>query len=236
MAKTYVSLIPSIEQREAAWIQVRARQAPAPKPLAQPSVTISREYGCEGFPLALRLQELLGKASGSAWTVFDKTLLDKVASDEQLSRDLLHRLGDESHAQDLILSHIGSLTHDVAYARLVRHLIPIAMEGRAIIVGRGAAVVCQDLKNCFHVRLVGSFEFRAHSMARRLDLPLAEAENLVRAQSKLREKFISKALQVDITASRWYDAIFNNERQSVESIAQACMGLVLSGWQEKGNR
>ena len=48
-------------------------------------------------------------------------------------------------------------------------------------------------------------------------------------QSKLREKFISKALQADITAARWYDAIFNNERQSVESIAQACLGLVQSG-------
>ena len=185
MAKTYASLIPSIEQREAGWTQVVARQVQAPKPLAQPSITISREYGCEGFPLALRLQALLGEASGSTWTVFDRTLLDKVATDERLSRDLLKRLGDETHAQDLILSHIGSLTHDEAYARLVRHLVPIAMGGRAILVGRGAAVVCQDLKNCFHLRLVASFEFRARSIARRLDLPLTEAEDLVRTHTNL---------------------------------------------------
>ena len=233
MAKTYASLIPSIEQREGAWTQVRERQARALLPLAQPSLTLSREYGCEGFPLALRLKGLLDEAGGGAWTVFDRTLLDRVATDERLSRDLLNRLGDESHAQDLILGHIGSLTHDEAYARLARHLVPIATGGRAILVGRGAAVVCQDLKNCFHIRLMASFEFRAQSLARRLDLPLAEAEDLVRTQSRLREKFISKCLQADITAPRWYDAIFNNERQSVESIAHACVGLVQAGWRER---
>jgi hypothetical protein len=64
-------------------------------------------------------------------------------------------------------------------------------------------------------------------------MPLAEAEELVRTQSKLREKFISECLHADITSSHWYDAVFNNERQQVETIAQACLRLVVCGWPEK---
>ena len=233
MAKSYESMIPSIEQREYAWLQVRERMAqPHPVP-RHPSITISRQYGCEGYPLAQRLQTLLEDASGRPWNIYDKALVDKVAADEHLSRQLLSRLGDETHAQDVLLTQFGYLTHDEAYGILVKHLVRIAAAGCAIIVGRGGAIACQDLKNCFHVRLVGGFAFRATSMARRLELPLGEAEELVRTQSELRETFISRCLGADVTAARWYDATFNNERQSVEAIAQACLRMVNTGWPDK---
>lgn len=233
MAKTVSSLVPSIEQRESAWVRMQERQAQVHKAPSLPSVTISREFGCEGYPLALRLKELLEASSGLPWTVFDKALVDKVATDEKLSQLLLSHLGDESHAQDVLRTHFGFLTHNDAYAKLVEHLVRIAMAGCAIIVGRGGAVVCQDLKNCFHFRLVGSFDFRAGALARRLDLPLAEAEEQVRVQSKLREKFIGECLHADLTSYRYYDAVFNNGRQNLESIARACLRIVECGWPDK---
>ncbi|WP_257313894.1 AAA family ATPase [Geothrix fuzhouensis] len=233
MTKNFDSLIPSIETRESGWMRIRERLATPHQTPAHPSVTISRQYGCEGYSLGQRLKGLLEEASGQPWTVFDKALVDKVASDESLSRQLLGHLGDESHAQDVLRTHFGHLTHDDAYAKVVKHLVQIAMAGCAIIVGRGGAVACQDLKNCFHFRLEGSFDFRVATLARRLDLPLAEAEKLVRTQSKLREKFISECLHTDITSSRWYDGVFNNERQSIDTIAQACARIVISGWPDR---
>jgi hypothetical protein len=230
MSKSIASLIPSIEQREGAWIQVRERLLHAHLPPVLPSVTISREYGCEGFPLAQRLETLLLETTGQLWNVYDKALVDKVARDENLSHQLLDHLGDESHAQDVLRTHFGFLTHEDAYAKVVKHLVKIAAGGCAIIVGRGGAVVCQNLRNCLHFRLVASFEFRAATMARRLEMPLEEAEDLVRTQSRLRERFISEYLQVDVTSSQWYDAIFNNERQGMETIAHACLHMVLARW------
>ena len=233
MAKSFDSLIPSIEQREAGWVRIRERLARSRETSSHPSVTISRQYGCEGHSLAQRLLVLLQEASGQPWHLFDQALVDQVAADENLSRRLLGHLGDESHAQDVLKTHFGHLTHDDAYAKVVKHLVPIAMAGCAVIVGRGGAVACQDLKNCFHFRLEASLEFRVATLARRLDLPLAEAEKLVRTQSKLREKFISECLHADVTSSRWYDAVFNNERQSVETIAQACLRIIVCGWPDR---
>lgn len=233
MPKSFDSLIPSIEERESGWMRLRERSEQARRSQFRPSVTISRQYGCEGYAVAQRLKVLLEEASGQPWNLFDKALVDQVASDENLSRRLLGHLGDESHAQDVLRTHFGHLTHDDAYAKVVQHLVQIAMAGRAIIVGRGGAVACQDLKNCFHFRLEAGFDFRAATIARRLELPLAEAEDLVRRQSKLREKFISECLHADVTSSRWYDAVFNNERQSVETIAQACGRIVIEGWPDR---
>lgn len=233
MAKPYSTLIPSIEQRESAWVHLREQHPPQQAP-HHPTVTISRQYGCEGYPLAERLKLLLEDASGHLWNIYDKALVDKVVADESVSRQLLNHLGDETHAQDVLLSHFGYHTHNEAYEKLVKHLVEIAKTGCAIIVGRGGAVACQDLPNCFHFRLIGSPDFRAAAMARRLEMPQAEADEYVRRQSKLRETFISQCLHADITAAKWYDALFNNERQGVEAIAQACLGIITTQWPDKG--
>jgi hypothetical protein len=37
-----------------------------------------------------------------------------------------------------------------------------------------------------------------------------------------------------VASHRWYDAVFNNERQSVESIAEACLRIVECGWPNQG--
>ena len=226
MARTFDSLIPSIEQRESAWFMLQERLARNPRDVARPTITISREYGCEGYPLAELLKTRLEATTAEPWNIYDKALVDKVAADERLSVALLSNLGDESQAMDVLRTHFGYLTHDEAYASLVKHLVQIATKGNAIIVGRGGAVVCQDLKNCFHFRLEGSFAFRVATLAHRLEISEAEAEPIARAQSKLREKFISECLHQDITSPRWYDAVFNNERQSIEAIARAAFELI----------
>ncbi len=233
MTKTFDTLIPSIEQRESGWIQIRERLARDAREVSHPTITISREFVCEGHALAQRLKGLLDEASTEPWHIFDKALVEQVGADEKLSRHILSRLGDESHAGDVLKTQFGFLTHDEVYASVVKHLIGIARTGCAIIVGRGGAVACQGLTNCFHFRLVGSFAFRVAMVARRRGLPQAEAEELVRNQSRLREKFISDHLRADITLPRWYDAVFNNERQDVDAIAQACLLLVRARWPEK---
>ena len=230
MTTTFNAPLPGVEQREAAWIKLQERLLRNRQVAVRPTITISRQYGCEGNALAARLKELLDAASGEVWTVFDKALVERVAADENLSKDLLTRLGDESRDQDVLRSHFGYLTHDDAYAKLAKHLLQIARVGCAIVVGRGGAVLCHDLTNCFHVRLVASPAFLAEALAQRRGIPLTDAEELVRVQSRRREQFISDNLHTDITSSRWYDAVFNNERQSVEGMAQACFSLVRCGW------
>lgn len=235
MSKPYSSLSPSIEQRLAGWEQIQYRFAHAHKPKIRPTITISRQFGCEGFPLAEYLRGLLEDASGEPWNIYDKALIEKVAHDEDISLRLLKNLGDMSHTLEALgLYSSTHMTHDEAFDKVAKAILQIAAMGNAVIIGRGSPILCKSMKNCFHFRLAASLEWRVASIMKRLDMPREEAEDLVKTNTRLREKFISQCLGEDITDLTHYCAVFNNGAHSIHEIGAAILAYVRSGWLGEG--
>jgi hypothetical protein len=235
MSKPFSSLTPSIEHRLAAWEQIQYRLARPAEPRIRPTITLSRQFGCEGFPLAECLKAKFEEASGEPWNIYDKSLVEKVAHDEDISLRLLKNLGDISHALEALGLHPAThITHDEAFEKVAKAIVQIAAVGNAIIIGRGSAILCEDLRNCFHFRLEAGFDWRVVSIMKRLEMAREEAEALVKTNTKLREKFISQCLGENIAEIRHYNAVFNNERYSLQEMAASIFAYVQSGWTEKG--
>lgn len=235
MSRPLSSLSPMIEHRLAGWEQIQYRLAHAPEPRTRPTITLSRQFGCEGFPLAERLKDLFEKASGEPWNIYDKTLIEKVALDEGLSLQLLQNLGDNTHALEALGLHSSTyVSHDQAFAKIAKAILQIAAVGNAVIVGRGGSVVCQSLKNCYHFRLEAGFEWRVQSIMTRLELGRKEAEKLVTSNMKLREKFINQCVGTDLAELKHYSAIFNNERCTPAQMGLTILACVKAGWPEPG--
>ena len=233
MAKVPTSLPPSVEQRLGAWVNIQERFARTPTPRVRPTLTLSREYGCEGFPLAQRLQDLFQEATAEPWTSYDKKLIEQVAREEHIPMQLLQNLGDLSRRlESLGLDSPGHVTHDEAFAKVATLLKQIAGVGNAIIVGRGGAVLCKGLRNCFHFRLVAPFEDRVASLARRRELNLEEAARRVREESRVRADFIKSCLRADGSDPLHYDAVFNTGHRDLEAIAAAILAYVNAVWEE----
>jgi hypothetical protein len=235
MSTPYSSLSSSIEQRLAGWEQIQYRLAHAPEPKIRPTITLSRQFGCEGFPLADYLKGLMEDVSGEPWNIYDKSLVEKVAHDEDISLRLLKGLGDMSHALEALGLHSSThVGHDAAFEKVAKAIVQIAAMGNAVIVGRGGSILCKDMKNCFHFRIEASFEWRVASIMKRLELTKGEAEEMVKTNSKLRDKFISQCLGEEVSDLKHYCAVFNNERYSVHEMGAAILAYVRSGWAEKG--
>jgi cytidylate kinase len=235
MTKPFASLTPSIEHRLAAWEQIQYRLARPAETKIRPTITLSRQFGCEGFPLAEYLKARMEEASGEPWNIYDKSLVEKVAHDEAISLRLLKNLGDITHALEALgLYPSTHVTHDEAFEKVAKAIVQIATVGNAIIVGRGSAILCKELKNCYHFRLEAGFDWRVASIMKRLEMSREEAEAQVKTNTKLREKFISQCLGENITELKHYNAVFNNERHSLQEIAAAILAYVKSGWPEKG--
>lgn len=235
MSKHLSSLSPSIEHRLAGWEQIQYRLAHAPEPKIRPTITLSRQFGCEGFPLAENLKGRFEEATGEPWNIYDKSLIEKVAQDEDISLHLLKNLGDMTHALEALGLHPSThVSHDAAFAKVAKAIVQIAVVGNAVIVGRGSSILCRDLKNCFHFRIEAEIEWRISSIMKRLELTRAEAEEMVKTNTKLREKFIQECLNQDITELKHYNAIFNNERYSVQETGASIFAYVREGWAEKG--
>ncbi len=225
-----LNLPPSVEERLSGWMRIQERRAKAPDEFSGGlTLTLSRAYGCEGFPLAVRIQERLNAAQGGVWSVFDKALIEKVALDEGISLRLLRDLGDESRSLEAFGFHPrGLVTNDEAFAKVAAALVEVARQGHAIIVGRGGAVLCHDLPNAFHFRLEASHAWRVDAIMRRTGASRAEAETQLKQASRIRDQFIQERLGADVTDRRYYDAVFNNERHSLDAIADAIVAYISS--------
>jgi cytidylate kinase len=235
MTRPLSSLAPDIERRLAGWVKIQERHLTPDEVKVRPTITLSRQFGCEGFPLAERLKALFEDGSGEPWNIFDKTLIETVAKEEDIPLSLLKRLGDMSRAIEAFGMHAPEhMTHDMAFEKVSRYLVQIAKLGNAIVVGRGASILCSGLPNSYHFRLVGSFDWRVASIARRTGLGLQEAAALVKENEHLRAKFVNQCLGVDVADPRFYDAVFNNERHDVDDIARAILAFVRNAWKEKG--
>jgi len=233
MSKYASSLPPSVEQRLGAWINIQERFTRTPTPRLRPTLTLSREYGCEAFSLAQRLQASFQEASDEPWNIYDKSLVEQVARDEHIPLQLLKNLGDVSRRlESLGLDAPGHVTHDEAFAKIATLLKQVAGMGNAIIVGRGGAVLCKGMRNCFHFRLVAPFEDRVAGLARRRELSLAEATRRVRQESVAREAFIKTCLKADLTDPCHYDAVFNTAHHDLDAIAAAIQAYVEAVWVE----
>jgi cytidylate kinase len=229
VSKPYANLVPSVERRLSTWISIsETRSTGVVPPGSRPTITISRRFGCEAFPLCEQLKDLLDRRTGENWGIFDKALIERVSQDEKLSLSVLEDLGGPSRALDRIGYFVpGYQTQPEIFRHIPKYVARIAETGNAIIVGRGAAVITHDFPNCFHFRLDAPFEFRVASMARRMELTEADAKKLVRDGEKTRQQFLEECLHVSLDDPTWYDAVYNNGRHSIGEIARSIAAYVL---------
>ena len=220
-------MIPNVERRLSAWINIQNHVGKERHRAPRLTITISRQFGCEGYPLAESLKALLEERTGEPWMVFDKALLERVSQETHLSEQLLGNIGDDTQILDVLANMIpGWRTHSEAYEMLARAIVRIAREGNAIIVGRGGAVVVQSLPNCFHFRLEAPQEHRVQSIQRRLGLGHDEAELLVVKEQQSRERFIEKFLHCSLADTRYYNAVFNTAKNPLQRVAQSILQLI----------
>lgn len=221
-----LSLVASIEKRLDALVELSRRNQRvnlmtdrAPE---RPTITISREFGCEGLPVAAKVQALLQERTDTPWAILDRATLDKMAKDREISEEIFRNLGGKNTFLDEMMSTI--LTHWTSdkdyYQLLCNQIIPFAKAGNVIIIGVGAGILTQKMHNCHKFRIVAPMEFKVKSFAQRHRMSEEEAEKLILKQQKQRNAFITDFLNRDVTDPTLYDVIFNRATNSVEQIAE----------------
>ena len=228
-------LVPSIETRLGAMLEISRRKdeddaSRIKAGKARKTITISREFGCEAYPVAECLKGLLEKKSGQEWILMDKCLMEEVAKNHNLSEEILRGLGEKNRILDEMLATVSQRwkSEKDHYRMLCKHMFSLAEKGNVILMGRGSAIVTQSLKNCYHFRLFASRAFKVRSIARRLNISEAEAESCVEKKQKQRDAFIRDFLDQDARDMHFYNMIFNNNKNSPERIAQTIAEYVTS--------
>ena len=232
-------LIPSVDLRIGSLEEYNRRQKEKAasrhgRPKARPCITLSREFGCEGYPVAERLREQMMQKTGDAWVMIDKDVLEEVARRHSISEEILKTLGENNHILNEVLATFSHRwKSDQEYFRLLsRHVVALAEQGNVIIVELGGAIVTRHFDHSYHFRLFGSPAFKASTLAERLGVGPEEAEKIMHKQQKLRDHFTRDFLNRDDHDPALYDLLFNNDRNPPERIASTIADYVGAQLQE----
>jgi hypothetical protein len=228
-------LIPSVDLRIGSLEEYNRRQKEKPfsrhgKPKPRTCITISREYGCEGYPVAERLREIMMEKSGDEWVLIDKAVLEEVARRHNISEEILLSLGENNRILDEVLATFSPRwkSDQEYFGLLSRHVVALAEQGNVIIVELGGAIITRHFEHSRHFRMYGSDTFKSATLAHRLNLAAEDAENLMHRQQKSRDHFTRDFLSRNDHDPALYDLLFNNDRCAPEKIARTIAGYVLS--------
>ena len=229
----HLTITSEVEGRLSSWIKY-VKDKVEKRNEVFPSVTLSREFGCQAYPVAEALQKYLDAQNKDdlKWILIDRILLEKVAEESGISKsDLQYVLDVNTTFQTVVNTILGPSQRGepfqvFSYIKKMVHYFSKA--GKSIIVGRGAVCINQDLPNCLNVRLIAPLEFRKKIIMENLKITEDEAQAHINKNQSIRDDFITHFTGMDISSPYLYDLVINNARFNPEQIAEIIGQRVLA--------
>ncbi len=182
-------------------------------------ITISREMGSGGIPIANDVAEKLG------YTLVDGEAIAKVAHKYGLSPEAIEKTDEKPPAFVEKLDEQMEL--DLHQIELI--VLEYALKGNVVIYGRGGKDLLQDISSVFRVRIIAPFELRVERWAEREWLDPELARILVRKSDQQRAGFIKYYFDRDWDNPLDYDLVVNTHRLSEETAVK----LICDGVKDK---
>ena len=169
-------------------------------------ITISRQMGSGGIPIAHKVAEKLG------YTLVDGDAIMEVAGQYGLTRESIER-SDEKPPPSV---EPPDSKHEIALHLIELIILEYALKGNVIIYGRGGQYLLEGIRSVLRVRIIAPFEDRVERWAEREWLDPDRARILVRRNDQQRAGFIKYYFDRDWDAPMGYDLVINTERLSEE--------------------
>ncbi len=187
-----------------------------------PGVTISREFGCEGTPLARMLVQKLSTEE-FPWVLFHKELITEMSDKEDIQRDLLESISEVHRGQvhqyiEHLLAH--KPTNVELYKKIAETLRILGERGRSVILGSGGAIITAGLPLMLHIRLQAPMAFRIDRTSKLLNVSPSEARERILMYDNKREEFIYEFTHKDVRSPHHYHLIFDNSKFDASQITE----------------
>lgn len=170
-------------------------------------ITISREMGSGGIPIAHQVAEKLG------YQLIDGEAIMEAAKSYGLSPEALEQADEKPpHFVDTLDS---KQFLDLHLIELI--ILESALKGNVVIYGRGGQDLLKDISSVLRTRIIAPFEDRVERWAEREWLDPDRARYLVRKSDQQRAGFIKYYFDRDWEDSLHYDLVINTQRLSEET-------------------
>lgn len=167
-------------------------------------ITISREMGSGGIPIAHQVAEDLG------YTLVDGDAIKDVAAKYGLTDETLQQIDEKPPA------FIEQLDRQIELGmnRIQLIVLEAALKGNVVIYGRGGQDLLTGITSVLRVRVIAPFEDRVERWAEREWIDPDLAHSLVRKSDQQRAGFIKYYFDRDWEDPLDYDLVINTVRLS----------------------
>jgi len=170
-------------------------------------ITISREMGSGGIPIAHKVAEQLG------YKLIDGEAIMEAAKSYGLSPEAVEQADEKPpHFVDTLDS---KQFLDLHLIELI--ILESALKGNVVIYGRGGQDLLKEISSVLRTRIIAPFEDRVERWAEREWLDPDRARYLVRKSDQQRAGFIKYYFDRNWEDSVHYDLIINTQRLSEET-------------------
>lgn len=199
-----------------------------------PYITISRQWGCDGYGLGQLLVDKLNQRDEEGrWKLYYKELLKQLAEDTGLTEEMLEK--ERKSKPSLIKDFLRGLKKNtIPDGYEVRNKITmmvrtVAFEGHAVIIGQGGTAATGDLANGLSIRVEAPRDWRVARICRRDNLDkqaaLAKILDIEKDRERLRQIYERQNPREPV-----FNLVFDNAMFTNEVIAE----MILKAMEEKG--
>lgn len=169
-----------------------------------PLITISREKGSGGRPIA----HLVAKKLGRPWKVFHGEIVDQIAKEVHLEKKLIKEIDEKRvpFIEEVIGDFFGKRYLNLSgyYKHLVKILTTIGHRGHAIIVGRGAQYL---FPHALKIRTICEMDQRISWMMEFEHLTKSQAIKRIEESDKVRYEFEKAVYNHDLRKAHHYNLV-----------------------------
>jgi len=193
------------------------------KPKSRPIITLSREKGSGGKLIA----DLVAKKLGKNWKVYHKEIIEKIAQETKLEKELISQIDEKniSLVEKLIGDFFGKKHPPLStyYRQLIKILSEINQRGYAVIVGRGAEYL---LPQALKIRIICEMEQRIKWLMQFEKLSKKQALEQIEKSDAERLAFIKTLYKHDQRKAHHYDLVIRTgPNLSLEDAANLIVSL-----------
>lgn len=195
----------------------------------RPFITIAREPGSGGAPIAKRVAEKLN------FEYIDEQIIDEISQSTKKRKAVIEAIDEKSRTKvaDMVHSIMNvEYVDDATYvSELIRIVLTYAYKGKTVILGRGANFYTPFGKGLhvnvmapYDVRVQRAMDFEGHSKEK--------AKEVIAKVEKERSEFVKQYFKQNINKINAYDLTINTTYFRVEEAAN----VIIEAFKQKFSR
>lgn len=190
----------------------KAASSPEDDSYLTPFVTVAREPGSGGAPIAKAVAEKLG------FEYVDDQIVEEIARSTRKRKAIIEEIDEKSRSRidDLVHSvlNLEYLGDEEYITELVKIIIAYAHKGKSVIIGRGANFITPFGKG-LHVNITAPYPIRVQRAMDYEGLNQQQAKEVIAKVEKEREDFVQQYFSSNIKQRNVFDITINTAYFSV---------------------